>query len=249
MPFQVLRQSFAAAVFVLLFLSACTTPDGPKNITAKLLIDGNTVHVNGEPARFGQSIQQGDFITTGPGSSARIRFSDGTTVQLDQETDPIFSWSAERLRIRMQIGLIAIIKGSVIEVVEVLDDVAELFVRSRAAVEHSQDDTFRIDLFEGSVELVRPAGERLLAPGEFFKVTPDGEVSFGITSRERLKELDNRIDKAWDFTSEERRLVSPFPSWLRRWRPSSGGGGKDGYEPDRPEVSDPSPEPDLPIIE
>lgn len=206
-----------AALPLLLLLSACTMPSEPGSITAELLIDGDNVRVNGEPANFGQRIRQGDLVTTGPASAARLQFSDGTRVHLDQNTDPIFNWSVQRLRIDMQIGLVAIIKGRVIAVVEVIDAVAELFARSRAAIEHFPDGTFRVDLFEGSVQLTRPAGQRPLAPGEFFSVTSDGEVNFGVTSRARLEELNRRIDKAWDFSGPVQQLpINPIPDWLRR---------------------------------
>ncbi len=55
---------------------------------AALLVSGPYVTVNGRPALNGMSIDSGDRVVTGPGSSARINFFSGGSVQLDANTDP-----------------------------------------------------------------------------------------------------------------------------------------------------------------
>lgn len=57
---------------------------------ARLEVDGLNVRHNGSEARDGATVRDGDIITTGPGSSARIVFVSGGYVQLDENTDPVF---------------------------------------------------------------------------------------------------------------------------------------------------------------
>ena len=44
-------------------------------------------------AQTGMTVNSGDQVRTGPASSAIVAFTDGGLFQLDQNTDPIFSWA------------------------------------------------------------------------------------------------------------------------------------------------------------
>ena len=62
---------------------------------ATLTKSGPFVRVNGRPAPAGIAIRPGDHVATGEFSSALIVWKDGTTVQLDEDTDPLFEWDGE----------------------------------------------------------------------------------------------------------------------------------------------------------
>jgi hypothetical protein len=73
-------------------MDGCTPTGGGRAAVGELGIAGPNVFVNGNAARTGTRIFSGDAVTTGPGSSAMILFATGGFFQLDENTDPIFSW-------------------------------------------------------------------------------------------------------------------------------------------------------------
>jgi len=56
----------------------------------RLEVDGPNVRHNRAPGRDGAGVYDGDIITTGPQSSAKIVLVSGGFVQLDENTDPVF---------------------------------------------------------------------------------------------------------------------------------------------------------------
>lgn len=187
----------------LLILAACETPQqtppiSQQGIAAELRTDGDAVFVNGRPARYGQGIRPGDEVTTGGQSSALIRFSDGTTVQLDQNTDPFFSWTQQELQIQMAAGLIEIASGAVLRVVRVITDTADFFNQSHLAVEVQPRRFTRADLFSGRIEMVRPQPGAVVMPGQYVLARVDGTITIDRTSPSRVQELRRRLDR-WEF--------------------------------------------------
>jgi hypothetical protein len=66
-----------------------TARESPERV-GRLDVDGPNVRHNRAPGRDGAVVYDGDIITTGPQSSARIVLVTGGFVQLDENTDPVF---------------------------------------------------------------------------------------------------------------------------------------------------------------
>ena len=88
----------ALLVCALALVTSCT-PGAPqrgqqpqRELVGTLGTAGNAVYVNRVAAQTGTPIFSGDEVATGPGSGAMIDFTTGGFFQLDQNTDPIFSW-------------------------------------------------------------------------------------------------------------------------------------------------------------
>lgn len=197
-----LARAVLVALPVLFLLAACETaqrapPAGQQGLSAQLLTDGSAVFVNGQRGRNGQAIRQGDVVATGPDASALVRFSDGLTVQLDENTDPVLSWTQQRLQIEMAVGLVEVVKGSVIDVVEVITETAGFFARSRFTVETAHARFTRADLFSGRLQMTRPQPGTVVAPGQYALVD-GGRLSVDRTSPSRVRELRRRLDR-WKF--------------------------------------------------
>ena len=64
----------------------------PPSRVGILEVSGSQVFVDGASAQSGQSIYNGNRVTTGAGSSGLIDLDLGGTLQLDQNTDPIFKF-------------------------------------------------------------------------------------------------------------------------------------------------------------
>jgi len=84
--------SLAVLLLIVSLLEGCATLaylPGQQTI-GTLRIIGPNVQVNAAPAIDGQTITNGDHITTGAASSAYIYFLSGGFIQLDENTDPGF---------------------------------------------------------------------------------------------------------------------------------------------------------------
>ncbi len=107
-----------AWVFVLFGTACAPLPGGEAGgvVIGTLRIDGPNVFLNGARARDGASVREGDTVTTGAASSAFIAFSEGGFVQLDENTDPRFSFRVETrgrqrcIHIQIDIGQVFIDK-------------------------------------------------------------------------------------------------------------------------------------------
>jgi hypothetical protein len=92
------RPSHLVAMFLAfaVIIGGCTPPavqrDGGRDYIGQLGTSGSAVFVNGAPASAGTRIFSGDKVTTGPYSSAVVLFASGGYFQLDENTDPFFSW-------------------------------------------------------------------------------------------------------------------------------------------------------------
>lgn len=61
---------------------------------ARLLVDGPNAFIDGQPVRSGSYVRDGETVSTGPGTSAKLILNDGGEIQLDQNTDPLFKQGA-----------------------------------------------------------------------------------------------------------------------------------------------------------
>lgn len=71
-------------------------PPNLPSLVGTLEVSGTEVFVNGTPARSGEAIYDGNKVTTGAGSSALVNLDGGGSVQLDENTDPLFKFQLFR---------------------------------------------------------------------------------------------------------------------------------------------------------
>uniref|UniRef100_A0A832A5P1 Uncharacterized protein n=1 Tax=Desulfacinum infernum TaxID=35837 RepID=A0A832A5P1_9BACT len=133
-------------------------PNGGLSI-GTLDTSGPNVYVNGRPAQAGEIIRDGMRVSTGPGSSARIRFFDDGYCQLDENTDPWFRIDRDPitnrkcLYIEVGFGQVYIIKHDVCfhtpDVSGTLNSEVNLKVEA---------DWTELALFAGQARIDRPPG-------------------------------------------------------------------------------------------
>lgn len=82
------------AILLVLTLATggCMSFPGPNNSIGTLRVTGGYIWLNNVAAHDDMTVHVGDTLTTGPGSSAILDFRDGGILQLDENTDPLFSW-------------------------------------------------------------------------------------------------------------------------------------------------------------
>jgi hypothetical protein len=160
-------------------LAACQPGEPP---TATLSVEGPEVQVNGLPARDGMTVRQGDQISTGERSAASIGWEDGTTVRLDQNSDPVVTWDGRILVVSVGYGWFLIDTGRM--EVRIVNELAEVVAKSRVCVNVRPGERFDVWVLEGEVDPVRPAGFDVAAD-ETASIQPAGITTDPITAAER----------------------------------------------------------------
>lgn len=183
-----------------------TQPIPPRVPSASVLTDGANVWIGNRPARYGDQIRPGQSVRTGPNASALIEFDDGTTIQLDERTDPVrFDWGRGRgLTLQFDDAVFWARKGGFFEYIEALGALADIFSFSEFVVEERNPRFFRVDLFQGSVQFRRPP-VRDIRGGEFAEIRPGRPAKIGRLTRQRERDLRRRFER-WTFS----RTVEPI---------------------------------------
>ncbi|MEM7508026.1 MAG: hypothetical protein AAF415_14920 [Pseudomonadota bacterium] len=177
-------------------LAACEPipiADGPH--TARLRVSGGAVFVNDQPARDGQAIVQGDRVSTGSGSSAGIEWSDGTIVQLDENSDPIFKWSDKVLGVNVGFGWFLFDTGEMS--IRVENEFAEVAAGSRLIIELVPGMRMDAYLLRGRMQALRPPGE-LLPELNAMRISANGRIQYRPLPLEEARVLENRF-RRWEF--------------------------------------------------
>jgi len=139
------------------------------NTIARLMVDGPNAYINGGPAKTGAYIVDGDTVSTGPNTSAKLILNRGGYIQLDENTDPLFKE-----------GLCQLIKlahGQVLFSTEQCQNVEAPF--SFAALFNSLVNTkvseqeIQVTVLEGHVEVNTPTSARMGSYQQFI-ATSDG---------------------------------------------------------------------------
>jgi hypothetical protein len=157
---------FLPIFLVIHVLSACAIPptEPPKDLIGTLRISGPNVFLNGSGAENGMSVYNGDNVTTGSGSSAIVVLPNGGSVQLDENTDPIFTWE------RFQTGICLIVKifrgqAWVDEseyCVGLINSNTDLLINSKVNIKIAPSRSV-ITVLEGNVTIERPRKLRIQA--------------------------------------------------------------------------------------
>ncbi len=190
--------------------SSCVPPNGPNweghpDRLGTLEASGLEVYLDGRPGRSGDVIRDGSHVSTGAGSMARVRFSDGSFVQLDENTDPWFRIARDSVTgqrcvfIEIGFGQVYVYKHNVcIKTPDV-----EGILNSKANVKVMKDEATEIALFEGRAQIHRPSGI-LLRSGEL-----------AVFSRGKVIKDPRRMSD---------REIQEIPSWVHPIEPPPGRG-------------------------
>jgi hypothetical protein len=182
-----MTRSVPRIALVLVATVACAPIDTQ---TAELAVSGENVQVNGLPARDGMAVRNGDRISTGDRSWARIAWADGTSLSLDQNADPIVAWDGDVLVVSVGYGWFLIDTGDMR--VRIVNELAEVVTEARACVSVRPGERFDLWVFdEVAVDPVRPA--RLEAAANHrISIEPGGVTTEPITP-EQFANIDARF--------------------------------------------------------
>jgi hypothetical protein len=154
----------ALLLMVLFALDGCVPPGGGRELIGELGVDGPNVFLNGAQATAGTTIYFGDIVTTGPDSSAMILFFGGGAFQLDQNTDPIFSWATYE-SVRCVLVKIVHGQGYVDNAHTCINSpIADAVAQSEVNLAVSPSSSV-LTLLEGTLIVARPV-RMVLAPGQ-----------------------------------------------------------------------------------
>lgn len=69
-------------------------PPVREDTIGRLRVDGINAFINGQRVQGGNYVFDGDTVSTGPATSAKLLLNDGGEIQLDENTDPLFKKGA-----------------------------------------------------------------------------------------------------------------------------------------------------------
>ncbi|MEQ8965508.1 MAG: PASTA domain-containing protein [Azospirillaceae bacterium] len=159
-PSRTARLAALPILLIALALAACAQPGtGPgARPEATLRVSGPNVTLGGRPASDGMAVPPGVEVATGPGSSARIEFADGTVLQLGPDTDPVWESVVEAGRrtvsVSISFGSMMVETGAEFSV-RVFNEIAEVLYLSRGYV-LTGGGRFEAVLESGTLQPLRP---------------------------------------------------------------------------------------------
>lgn len=173
---RITRTCFAAGALAICGCAATAPgaygdlPPIRKGTIARLAVDGPYAYLNGRLAPGGSYVVDGDTVSTGPGTSALLLLNQGGTIQLDQNTDPLF-----------QEGLCLLMKMLRGQVLLRNTNCQQFETVNMAGVAHSVvnisslERQTRITVIDGEVNLRLP---RDVALGKYaeYAIAPDGKA-------------------------------------------------------------------------
>ena len=180
-----------------------------ENVEAILLTDGTGVVHDGRPAVSGARLDSGDWVRTDFAGSALVLFSDGTRVQIVDADAPVYLyWSGRMLQIRIDNAAVEYVGGAILDFARIIGRLAGVFDKSRSITVEDRTRSFRHFLLAGRAEMIFPEPRRPILPGQYARVTPDGEVAILPTPDTLLRELRTRFDR-WSFDLPTSRPQAP----------------------------------------
>jgi hypothetical protein len=121
---------------------------------ARLIVDGPNAYINRQPVQGGNYVIDGDTVSTGPGTSAKLILNEGGEIQLDENTDPLFKQGA--------CLLLKIVRGRVafrnMKCQEFEDGLKMAGVaRSYVHILSLENELSRVTVLEGAVDMRSPS--------------------------------------------------------------------------------------------
>lgn len=182
-------------------------PPPREDTIGRLAVDGQNAFINGVRVPNGSYVREGEKVVTGPATSVNLILNSGASIQLDQNTDPIF-----RLVRQGACALMELIRG---QVAVATNNACVEFVTERldtAGLAHSvinilaAESEVRVTVIEGEVQMSRP-GARTVAPnqeyrsdgtrGEVQQLTPADAAASGAWTRNYFKQAASQQQSNW----------------------------------------------------
>ena len=173
--------------------------------------------VQWQPARLNQLLWREDRVRTGAGSSARLRFFDVSTVDLEEETEvSIAQVSRRRGGNRIDVVVKVWLGQTAVRAVRFVDPsssfrvdtpTASTVVRgARFNVQVAQDGTTQIDLEQGQAEVEINGETVVLVMGERMTLEPGGLYEVEQVFEPNARLVAEKTDAAWYAPGDEFRL-------------------------------------------
>ena len=170
-----------------------------------------------QPARLNQLLWREDRVRTGSGSSARLRFFDVSTVDLEEETEvSIAQVSRRRGGKRVDVALKVWLGQTAVRAVRFVDPASSFRVDTPTAstvvrgarfnVQVAQDGTTQIDLEEGQAEVEINGETVVLVMGQRMTLEPDGLYEVEQIFEPDAQLVSEKTEAAWYASGDDFRL-------------------------------------------
>ncbi len=150
-----------ALLALLAFSGGCETlQQTDETLIGTLRVSGNAVFLNGRQATDGASVHVNDSVTTGAASSAMIEYVGDGFIQLDENTDPVFSFrivaagNRRCIHVLLQFGQVFIDKD--LQCFDTPNAAGALGSRVNIKVTRDRSRDSVITVMSGKVSMTRP---------------------------------------------------------------------------------------------
>jgi hypothetical protein len=198
-----------AIIACLLTVGGCATTGAPgsaandlppmrEDTIDRLAGDGQNAYINGVRAPHGSYVRDGEVVTTGPGTSANLILNSGASIQLDQNTDPLFKLIRQGACVLMEIirGQAAVATNDAC--VEFRNDRLDTAGVAHSVINiHAAEREVRVTVIEGQVQMLRPGDAMVGANQEYVsteggrwqvrQITPAEAAGTGVWTRDYFR--------------------------------------------------------------
>ena len=178
--------------------SAYTMPPMREDTIARLAVDGQNAYINGVRALHGSYIRDGEVVTTGPATSVNLILNSGASIQLDQNTDPLFKLIRQGACVLMEIvrGQAAVATNNAC--VEFRNERLDTGGLAHSVINVvAAEREVRVTVIEGQVQMLRPGAAIIYANQEYIateggrwqmrQITPAEAAGSGVWTRDYFR--------------------------------------------------------------
>jgi hypothetical protein len=182
--------------FILLaVLAGCQSPFSLAPTRALLRVTGPEVYLNGERVSQQTRTDTGDRVRTGAASSALIDWPDRTSVQLDENSDPLWLWDGAILQVNLGYGWFLINTDNYD--VNIRNELCDAVASSRVVVNAVPGRSIDLYLLEGQLVFRRPEIP-MLTSMQKVSIRADGGIVTGVITDAERQVLLARFER-WTF--------------------------------------------------
>jgi len=148
-------------------------PPMREDTIARLAVDGPNAYINALRVPHGSYVRDGDVVTTGPGTSVQLLFNQGGSVQLDQNTDPLFRLIRQSACVLMEIAVGQAAVATNNTCIEFRNQRLNTAGVARSLINVDvRGNEARITVIEGRVEMANPGSAVLYANDQYVATSP-----------------------------------------------------------------------------
>jgi hypothetical protein len=214
---------FLVSFFLLAVLVGCQSTSSRSPTSAALRVVGPQVYLNDQRVPQQTTTTPGDRVRTGAASSALIDWADRTSVQLDENSDPLWLWDGAVLQVNLGYGWFLIDTDDYD--IRINNELCVAVASSRVVVNPVPGRYIDLYLLEGNLSFLRPDIPPLTSMQKV-SIRADGGIVTGTITETERQALLARFER-WRFPPRNDNRPADDDPYEGNQEPDSGDDGRD----------------------